>query len=336
MNAMRVSLLTNQMVGYRNLDEKETTMRSLDFSNLSPNPLVSIRGTNASVFYAQHWLQLIGIETSDSDECSIIIEAGNPSSDPSLRPPEGGLSQIILWDFQVGKNGNGLHAAAASGVSWVLGHTDGPPLALPLDIPEKWCGLIGANWALASLLGTELGNTTTGRRVDIASADILRSFADQNAGNHAEVEHGWRRNGSIAVEHGGIYPQGYFPCMDGNVGIVGRSRKDWEAIREVIGRPPWADDPRFDDPFELAANSEEVDMLLTEALAQFNRDELLEKSIRYGATLAPVYTADELRERGITRSGTFNDNQVANLPFNIISREDPTETGNESLIEASH
>ncbi|MDG1845366.1 MAG: CoA transferase [Acidimicrobiales bacterium] len=333
---MRVSLLTNHMVGYQNLDEKETTMRSLDFSNLSPNPLVSIRGTNASVFYAQHWLQLIGIETSDSDECLVNIEAGDPSSDPSLRPPEGGLSQITLWDFQVGQNGNGLHAAAASGVSWVLGHTDGPPLALPLDIPEKWCGLIGANWALASLLGTELGNATTGRRVDIASADILRSFADQNAGNHAEVEHGWRRNGSIAVEHGGIYPQGYFPCMDGNVGIVGRSRKDWEAIREVIGRPPWADDPRFNDPFELAANSEEVDLLLTEALAQFNRDDLLGKSIHYGATLAPVYTADELRERGITRPGTFNDNQVANLPFNIISRENPTETGNESLVEISH
>ena len=311
-------------------------MRSLNFSGVSPSPHVAIHGESASVFYARHWLQLIGIETSDSDECPIVIEAGNPASDPAFDPPEDGLSRIVLWDFQKGKNGNGLHAAAASGVSWVIGHTDGPPLALPLDIPEKWCGLIGANWALAALLGTELGNATTGRRVDIASADILRSFADQNAGNHAEVEHGWRRNGSVAVEHGGIYPQGYFPCLDGNVGIVGRSRKDWEAIREVIGRPQWADDPRFDDPFELAADSEEVDLLLIEALAQFNRDELLEKSINYGATLAPVYKADELRERGITRSGTFNDDLVANLPFEIISRENPTETGNESLVEVSH
>ena len=86
-------------------------------------------------------------------------------------------------------------------------------------------------------------------------------------------------------------------------------------------------------PFRV---QEEVDLLLTEALAQFNRDDLLGKSIHYGATLAPVYTADELRERGITRPGTFNDNQVANLPFNIISRENPTETGNESLVEISH
>ena len=53
--------------------------------------------------------------------------------------------------------------------------------------------------------------------------------------------------------------------------------------------------------FELAANPDEVDELLTEALSKFGRDELLEKSVRTGATLAPVYSANELLERGITR-----------------------------------
>ena len=311
------------------------SMRTLDFSDFPSRPSVGVHGETASVFYARHWLQLIGIEISDAAECQIIIEAGHPAGTPSLDPPTGGVTRITLWDFQQGWDGNGLHAAAASGVSWVIGHEDGPPLALPLDIPEKWCGLIGANWALAALLGLELENGSSGRRVDIASADVLRSFADQNAGNHAEVEQGWRRNGSVAVEHGGIYPQGYFPCQDGHVGIVGRSRKDWEAIRDVIGRPQWADDPRFDDPFELAANPQEVDGLLTEALSQFKRDELLEKSVRLGATLAPVYTAKELLERGITRLGTFNDNQMANLPFEIIPRGTPPEK-KADLVGAGH
>ncbi len=298
-------------------------MRTLDFSGLPSTPRVSVIGETASVFYARHWLQLIGIDVSDKDESQVIIHSGNPAGAPSLDPPAGKITRITLWDFQQGWDGNGLHAAAASGVSWVIGHEDGPPLALPLDIPEKWCGLIGANWALAALLGGSLGNTASNRNVDISSADVLRSFADQNAGNHAEVEQGWRRNGSVAVEHGGIYPQGYFPCRDGHVGIVGRSRKDWEAIRDVIGRPQWADNPRFDDPFELAANPEEVDQLLTEALQKFNRDDLLEKSIHFGATLAPVYMGEELRERGIARTGTFHDGDGANLPFEIIPRGTP-------------
>ena len=312
-------------------------MRALDFSGSAGSPRVSVLGETASVFYARHWLQQIGIETSNTEDCQVVVEAGNPAGPPSLDPPVGGITRISLWDFQQGWDGNGLHAAAAAGVSWVIGHPDGPPLALPLDIPEKWCGLIGANWALAALMGIELENEITGRRVDIASADILRSFADQNAGNHAEVEQGWRRNGSVAVEHGGIYPQGYFACKDGHVGIVGRSRKDWEAIRDVIGRPQWADDPRFDDPFELAANPDEVDELLTEALSKFGRDELLEKSVRTGATLAPVYSANELLERGITRAGTFNENQIANLPFEIIPRGDSDGSEmNEDLVGAGH
>ena len=312
-------------------------MRALDFSGLPSMPRVSVRGETASVFYARHWLSMIGIEITDSTDCKIVIESGNPVGYPSNISPSSGETRITLWDFQQGWDGNGLHAAAAAGVSWVIGHENGPPLALPLDIPEKWCGLVGANWALAALLGEDLGNTTPNRNVDISSADILRSFADQNAGNHAEVESGWRRNGSVAVEHGGIYPQGYFPCQDGHVGIVGRSRKDWEAIRDIIDRPPWADDPRFDDPFELAENPQEVDGLLTEALAQFGRDELLEKSVQTGATLAPVYSAHELLERGITRSGTFGENQVANLPFEIISRENPPEGEKKSdLVGAGH
>ena len=312
-------------------------MRALDFSGSAGSPRVSVLGETASVFYARHWLQQIGIKTSNTEDCQVVVEAGNPAGPPSLDPPVGGITRISLWDFQQGWDGNGLHAAAAAGVSWVIGHPDGPPLALPLDIPEKWCGLIGANWALAALMGIELENEIAGRRVDIASADILRSFADQNAGNHAEVEQGWRRNGSVAVEHGGIYPQGYFACKDGHVGIVGRSRKDWEAIRDVIGRPQWADDPRFDDPFELAANPDEVDELLTEALSKFGRDELLEKSVRTGATLAPVYSANELLERGITRAGTFNENQIANLPFEIIPRGDSDGSEmNEDLVGAGH
>ena len=312
-------------------------MRTLDFSGSAGSPRVSVLGETASVFYARHWLQQIGIETSNTEDCQVVVEAGSPAGPPSLDPPAGGITRIILWDFQQGWDGNGLHAAAAAGVSWVIGHPDGPPLALPLDIPEKWCGLIGANWALAALMGIELENEIAGRRVDIASADVLRSFADQNAGNHAEVEQGWRRNGSVAVEHGGIYPQGYFACKDGHVGIVGRSRKDWEAIRDVIGRPQWADDPRFDDPFELAANPDEVDELLTEALSNFGRDELLEKSVRTGATLAPVYSANELLERGITRAGTFNENQIAILPFEIIPRGDSDGSGmNDDLVGAGH
>lgn len=296
-------------------------MRTLDFSD---GPRVGLRGSNASVFYAKHWLDEIGIGAApegDLEAPTIVIAAGQPGEDiTSIQKPDTDLTLVTLWDFQIGRSGNGLHAAAAAGVSWVIGHADGPPLALPINVPEKWCGLIGANIALAALMEVNLQGKSTARRVDISAADTLRSFADQNSGNHAEIDGGWARNGSTAIEHGGIFPQGYFACRDGHVGLVGRSRGDWAAIRDVIGRPDWSNEERFDDPFNLAEDSAEVDVLLAQALANFDRDDLLQRALKEGAPLAPVYSASELDGRDIVRQDFFAGDGSTGLPFEIVSR----------------
>ncbi|MGI9625004.1 MAG: CoA transferase [Acidimicrobiales bacterium] len=299
-------------------------MRTLRFDG---GARIGLRGTSTSVFYAKHWVESIGLAVSESREADpnlqVVFEPGLTNADersPETRDLDRSTAptRIVLWDFHTGRAGSGLHAAAAAGVSWVIGHADGIPRSLPIDMPEKWCGLVGANLALACLLDHNLRGPRPPRVVNVSAADVLRSFADQNAGNHVEVEHGWRRNGSMAVEHGGIYPQGFFPCRDGHVAMVGRSRSDWRAIREVIGRPAWTDDPRFDDPFVLAGDSTEVDVLLADALSGFDRDELLERSLQEGATLAPVYFSHELEERGILRSDFMNNAGHAGLPFEII------------------
>ena len=292
-------------------------MRTLDFEH---GLRIGIAGDNASTFYAAYWLNRIGLATApleSLDNPQIAIFAGQAGQDA---PVLAGGTSIVLWDFQFGRNGNGLHAAAAAGVSWVIGHADGLPRSLPINIPEKWCGLIGANMAISALLEHDLKGSVVTRRVDVSAADTLRSFADQNSGNHAEIDSGWARNGSTAVEHGGIFPQGYFACRDGHVGLVGRSRGDWVAIREVIGRPDWSREDRFDDPFKLAEDSAEVDVLLADALAAFDRDELLRRAIQQGAPMAPVYSADELKSRNVVRDGFFADDGSAQLPFEIVSR----------------
>ncbi len=294
-------------------------MRALQFSG---GPRIGLASANASVFYARHWLTQIGLApaaAAELEEPAVIIRAGEMEDDASAGAETEGAAVIVLWDFQVGRNGNGLLAAAAAGVSWVLGHADGPPLAFPIDVPEKWCGLVGANIAVSVLLEANLHDRPTPRRVDVSAADTLRSFADQNAGTETDMDRDWRRNGAVALGHGGIFPQGYYACRDGHVGLIGRSRKDWSAIRDVIGRPPWSSEERFDDPFALAANSKEVDGLLSTALRGFDRDELLSRAIAHGAPLAPVYEADELRDRGVVRQGFLSDSGGANLPFEIVA-----------------
>lgn len=293
-------------------------MRTLRFSG---GPRIGVQGSNASVFYASHWLDKIGLSAAplaEIEEPKVILTAGDPNLPDGSA--EVGASRIVLWDFQTGMSGSGLHAAAASGVAWVLGREDGLPLAMPVDVPEKWCGLVGANFAVSVLLEANLHPGVATRRVDISAADTLRSFADQNSGNETEIDGDWHRNGRTAVGHGGIYPQGYYPCRDGHVGLIGRSRKDWAAIRDVIGRPAWSAEERFGDPFTLADDCEEVDILLTAALQQFDRDDLLARAVEYGAPLAPVYVKEELVAREVVRRDFFSADGSANLPFEIVPR----------------
>ena len=294
-------------------------MRSLHFDE---PPCVATWGACRSLHYAKHWLTRMGFGTTplpgDGQAGAVVLVAQDAID---TLPTQAVTTRVVLWDFQTGMAGTGLQASAASGVSWVIGRPDAPPLALPADMPEKWCGLIGANLALASLLDADMREPTR-RRFDVSAADALRSFADQNASHQdldeaAHEDSPWRRNGSVAVRHGGIYPQGFYRCRDGHVGIIGRSRRDWQAIRRAVGSPPALMAAELDDPFKLAEAPERADALLGESLLELDRDTLLQRAIELGATIAPVYRADELSERNVVRHDFLDSAGRAQLPFRI-------------------
>ena len=208
---------------------------------------------------------------------------------------------IRLWDYQVNYKGTGIHASAVSGAASSIGYRDGPGVALPNDIPEKWCGAYGAILTLSEIWRRANGNTIQEITYDVSAADIMHSFSLQNAGDKDEIFRRWRRNGRICVEHGGIFPMGFFPCQDGFVALLGRSRRDWKNIRAALGNPDWSQNERFNDPFQLAITSDEANQLLSRTLSKFKRDELLEKGLHYAAVIAPVYNQNEAAERKIFR-----------------------------------
>lgn len=299
------------------------TQRSLHFENV---PEIATLGNNHSLHYADHWLSRIGLSTVPyvpGCDAPIVLVAGAQDVEAGAKP-----IKVMLWDFHTDMPGTGLQAAAASGICWVLGNPGQAPLALPLDMPEKWCGLTAANIVLALLLDLELRGTIDSKspsvhRYDVSAADVLRCFADQNADHEALKDAVlpsslWRRNGSVAVDHGGIFPQGFYPCRDGWVGVIGRSRRDWKAIRAVIGDPAWANDTAYQDPFALALQPGDADRLFAASLLQFDRDDLLARSIELGATIAPVYNTLELASRDVVRQDFFDAQGNASLPFEIF------------------
>ncbi len=152
----------------------------------------------------------------------------------------------------------------------------------------------------------------------MSAAEVLRGFADQNFGNHKQIPTSWRRNGRLSPEHGGIFPQGFFKCRDGYVGVIGRSRQDWALMLSALGEPGWVTE-EMRNPFQLARDSAQVERLFEEELQKHSRDELLDLALKFGATFAPVYNKTEIQEEHIVRETFFDAEGAAGLPFEIVT-----------------
>lgn len=296
-----------------------------DNRNFATGPeCYAIVGANRSVLHAAHWLRETGSILSGSksieDACrsgaprAILIAGDSVPQAPATAPD---TTCIYLWDYEVGQPGIGAFASAVSGVSSVIGRRDGAPGVLPNHLPEQWAGLFGANLALGLQFAQEDARPA---RIDISAADILRSFAEQNSGNHAGVPYGWRRNGRTAVEHGGVFPQGFFRCGDGFVAVQARSKQDWAAILHAFGNPQWASDPLFQNPFKLSEHEDLVMPHLDAELMKRSRAELLTLAIETGAPMAPVLTPDEAAGWDVFRPG-FRDGGTASLCLPFLIRQ---------------
>ena len=291
--------------------------------NLGNEIAVGFIGSSTSLDQARWLLRGLGVRivelaAGDVQVDMPVMTSGSTAAAAIVAAPATALT-VRLWDFHVHRRGSGVQACAVSGVSWVIGLPGRAPLYLQAHIPEKWCGTLGASAALSFYVErlTLPGVKAPPRVFDISTAEILRCFADQNFGNHKQIPTSWRRNGRISPEHGGIYPQGFFKCRDGHVGVIGRSRQDWAKMLAALGDPAWATDA-LRNPFNLARDSTQVDALFEAELQKHSRAELLALALKFGATFAPVYSKAEIRDQHLVRESFFDGAGLPGLPFEIL------------------
>lgn len=295
----------------------------------------AIVGKSRAVLYAAQWLErlgatLVGVASVEAARkltpvpLAILIAADRVTlpTAPARAPAQAdGATEIRLWEYEVGRPGVGAFASAVSGVSTVIGAADGPPGTMAAHVPEKWVGIYGASLALSLQVCRLAKRSSVPRQIDICAADILRAFAEQNSGNHAGVPYGWRRNGRTAVEHGGVFPQGFFACRDGYVAVQARSRQDWQGILAALGNPAWSQAPEFQNPFKLSEDDSRIMPLLDGELRKLDRMEILERALACGAPMSPVLTSDEARGANVFRPGFVLPSGEFSPPFVVRRNE---------------
>lgn len=242
----------------------------------------------------------------------VIVRGGDgaqdsPGPDPvahyeSLRAQNPALVYVYLSPFgipvtsqQPSWRGDDIQAQAAGGLSSLVGQPGREPLVVPYDVVASSQGLNAGCAALGALLGVRAGHG--GSFVDIAAADVAASYSRMYTLLYRFYGIAPVRAGRRAPGSGGRYPMTILPCRDGDVVLIGRSRRDWERYLDMMGRPAWSQDPRYQDPLGIAMQyPHEVDALIGPWLAERTRAELGALAQQYGVPLGSVRTVGEVLE----------------------------------------
>lgn len=202
------------------------------------------------------------------------------------------LTPFGIEGSAAGWAGTDLQAQAMSGWTYLVGNPGEAPLAMNYDIGALQLGIAGAGAAVAALL--ERGRAG-GEFVDVAEADVVAAAMRMYSMTYLFLGIPLRRQGLRAPGSSGRYPHTLLPCRDGYISTICRSAVDWDRFLEMMGRPAWADQPRYQDFYRMGTEyPDEVDALIVPWLMKHTKRELGDLAAKFKVPLAPVHTVDEV------------------------------------------
>ena len=100
-------------------------------------------------------------------------------------------------------------------------------------------GLHGAVAALAAVYGA--AGSGVGEHLDVSVQEVVSGMLGHHFAAWSYAGHTDSRRSPAAYE-----PMSFYPCKDGYIFLICPEQAQWERLVELMGRPAWATDGRFD------------------------------------------------------------------------------------------
>jgi len=178
---------------------------------------------------------------------------------------------------------------ARTGIMSVTGDGDGMPVRSGVSILDLGTGVWTALGVIAALM--ERQRSGKGQRVDSSlfqSGIMLMSYHllyRQFAGVNPKPQ---------GSKHTAFAPYGAYQTADGAIMIGISGDQAFRRLAEALGRPGWADDPRFRTNPDRVRNTPELDACISELLARHPVSHWAEVLDRHDVACDPVQTADQV------------------------------------------
>jgi formyl-CoA transferase len=179
-------------------------------------------------------------------------------------------------------------AQAESGLMAITGEPDGDPMKLGVAIVDYCAGLMATISILAALQSRE--QTGRGQNTEVSLHDTGLQMLAAIASNHLI-------SGEPAVRYGNghpnLVPYRTFTAADGSFALAIGNDAQFRAMCDIVGRPDWADDPRFARNQDRVVNRETIEALIGEALISGRKAEWISAFRAAGIPCGPVRSVVE-------------------------------------------
>ena len=178
-------------------------------------------------------------------------------------------------------------AAAHSGMLSMMGEPDGPPMLAGQPLVDYSTAVWASQGILAALFHRE--HTGVGQNVEVSLFEVGLSthtfFATQHLlSGKVPRAPGW----SVGM----LSLAGIFPTEDGHITLGVLGDRTFPPLCRALGRPEWADDPRFATETERMRNKRLLLSLVHEVMLQQATEYWFERLLEARVPVAPVATLD--------------------------------------------
>ena len=176
-----------------------------------------------------------------------------------------------------------------TGVLALNGEPDGQPVRTGFPAVDVMTSLMVANAAQAALRVRD--KSGEGQRIEVSLLDTLMHAQASSLGTYLTTGEKPVRTGNRSLA---FSPSGCFPTKDGHhIVLTTPGEKFFVNICRALDTN-WDSDARFFDAASRKVNEDELDRLISERTAQFNRHELVERLVEADVLVAPINQPEEV------------------------------------------
>jgi crotonobetainyl-CoA:carnitine CoA-transferase CaiB-like acyl-CoA transferase len=185
--------------------------------------------------------------------------------------------------------GYDLIVQAVSGGMSITGEPGGSPVRAGIPLGDLVGGLLGVHGVLAAYIHRQ--KTGEGQRLEVSLLDgqvYLLTYIAQY------YFHSGRVPGPIGAGHQSLVVYQAFKTKDIQIVIVAHQDHHFQRLCKAIGKPEWAEDPRFNNRTKRLENKSQLIPMMEAHLMTRPGDEWLEAIHQAGVPAGPINTLDRV------------------------------------------